>query len=818
MKTTLKLLICLIGTWLYTFSAVPVQAADSGIPSMESCNSKPILSCPPFVWLKPSESAHPNRTGFALAAPGGPDCGTPLITWRDEILITNACHRTYTRIWRAEDPNNPNLFDTCHQTIKQIDEEPPIFTSFPSDQVIYTDNMTPGTMNCNTATRWVEPRVFDNHLVISLDFVVERNGIEVDLRSGDAFPEGLYTITYAAFDFCGNFATVSFTIEILCADCHLQCPDDACVPLGSDISPNSLGMATAFSGNMNCGALVTEFDDLVVDNGCNGRETIIRTWTGIFDNMSPTQTTCTQTIEMKDMNAVQLFNCPTDINVVDNFTAAHWAEPIAVASDNANVITLTSNFRPGILFPVGITTIIYTAVDVCGNTASCSFKVSVLDDATFEDCPDDIEVTCGMNGVATVDWPVPEYNGTCTECRRGEFKRGFIFMGTFQGSNYYCSTGNFTYSEAVTLATRNGGHLATIDNESENDYLAQRIISPTAMIGYNDFAREGRFVWQSGSSSTYNNWFTQQPNDYNNQDVVELIKASGLWNDVDNDSKLEFILEVPCRNVVQTAGPEPGTELPPGYYTVQYEIADGCGFQRFCIFNIIVIEGVTVLCQDDIFVRVPTDVQEVAVSWDVPQVSTCCSACPNPSDCITIRQTAGPPPGSNFFRQSKTTITYEATDACGYTATCSFQVLIDIDPLSGGKITNNTDTTAEGLSADNTSKEESSSDAQASTTISVEQYVSEIEEVELEKRERNNSAQTTVYPNPAYNMLNIVIPEERLITDLQIVSAGGERIIKNVKNITDTHTINIGHLTNGLYIMVIQYQNGEQKTIRVLKM
>ena len=819
MGYTRNLFIVLISTFLLVTSASatsnPTECNESHNLEMEMCDQKPIISCPPFVWIKPSESANPNRTGFPTAFPGGPNCGQPVVSFRDEIEIINNCHRIYTRIWTAVDPNNPSLVDTCHQTIKQIDEEDPVFTSFPSDQVIYTNNMASGNIGCTTRVTWSTPRVFDNHLVISLDFVVERNGVEVDLSSGDFFPEGFYQITYTAFDFCGNFSNVSFTVEVLCADCHISCPDDVCVDIGSDTSPQATGVATAFSGNMNCGMLTPTFSDREILGQCVGRMTIERLWTGRFANMPNETFSCTQRIEVKDISAVQLFNCPTDINIPNNFTPVHWADPVAVSSDNANQITLTSNFSPGRIFPVGITTIIYTARDACENEATCSFKVSVLDDANFDDCPNDIEVTCGPDGVATVDWEVPEYTGTCDLCKRGGPITGFIFMGTFQGSNYYCSTGFFTFDQAVIRAQRHGGNLATIDNELENSFLADNIISPTAMIGYNDLASEGDFVWQDGSNSTFTNWFLNQPNNSNNQDVVELMKASGLWNDVENDTKLEFVMEIPCENVIQVSGPQPGEQLPPGTYTVQYEISDGCGFEQFCIFDIIVREGVTLFCQDDIFVRVDTDVQEVAVDWNIPDVSTCCSSCLDPMDCVSIVQTEGPRPGSNFFRQSKTLITYQAQDECGYTATCSFQVLVDIDPLSG-KIVNNNPNQAT-MTESNTEEQDDNNaeeDDHAEETINLSKdEVSPLNTIVI-----SNSEALKLYPNPVSDILNIITPEHKDISSLQIINANGSIVYNNTNKITGHHIMDMTNYTRGLYFMVVRYSDGEQATVRVMKM
>ena len=47
------------------------------------------------------------------------------------------------------------------------------------------------------------------------------------------------------------------------------------------------------------------------------------------------------------------------------------------AYDNSGFQTLTSNYAPSDLFPIGITRVIYTSRDPSGNTAISSFTVTV---------------------------------------------------------------------------------------------------------------------------------------------------------------------------------------------------------------------------------------------------------------------------------------------------------------------------------------------------------------------------------------------------------------------------------------------------------
>ena len=52
--------------------------------------------------------------------------------------------------------------------------------------------------------------------------------------------------------------------------------------------------------------------------------------------------------------------------------------PLPTASDNSGEgVTLTSDYSPGDSFPIGNTTVTYTATDAYGNVATSSFEVKV---------------------------------------------------------------------------------------------------------------------------------------------------------------------------------------------------------------------------------------------------------------------------------------------------------------------------------------------------------------------------------------------------------------------------------------------------------
>src|SRR5205085_2795365 len=92
----------------------------------------------------------------------------------------------------------------------------------------------------------------------------------------------------------------------------------------------------------------------------------------------------------------------------------NWIPPIA--SDNCGTPTVTSTHTPGASFGVGVTAVTYTATDSVGNTATCSFNVTVLDNQlpSLGGCPTNQAVMAApgqCSGSAT--WIPPVASDNC---------------------------------------------------------------------------------------------------------------------------------------------------------------------------------------------------------------------------------------------------------------------------------------------------------------------------------------------------------------------------------------------------------------------
>lgn len=89
---------------------------------------------------------------------------------------------------------------------------------------------------------------------------------------------------------------------------------------------------------------------------------------------------CSFNVIVEDITDPQFTSCVPDINVDadTSYCGANvtWTPP--VATDNCPGLTLTSDYNPGDFFPVGVTTVHYTAEDASGREAHCYFDVTVI--------------------------------------------------------------------------------------------------------------------------------------------------------------------------------------------------------------------------------------------------------------------------------------------------------------------------------------------------------------------------------------------------------------------------------------------------------
>ncbi|MDD4214785.1 MAG: HYR domain-containing protein, partial [Bacteroidales bacterium] len=246
----------------------------------------------------------------------------------------------------------------------------------------------PGT--CNAYVTVPAPTFSDNCPGTSIT-----NDFNSTADATGTYTVGTTTVIWTATDSAGN--TNSCTQEITITDNEppvISCPAD-------------INEATATVGETLCGKNVTITDATATDNCALDTIYGIRSDALLLSEPYPVDTTtikwyaydeagnvdsCLQTIIITD-GTLPLISCPADISVsndpgvcgaVVNYTVDY--------SDNCPgaVLSMTSGLASGSTYPIGTTPHTYFVTDAAGNSAACSFNVTVTDD-------EDPVITCPSN-------------------------------------------------------------------------------------------------------------------------------------------------------------------------------------------------------------------------------------------------------------------------------------------------------------------------------------------------------------------------------------------------------------------------------------
>ena len=112
----------------------------------------------------------------------------------------------------------------------------------------------------------------------------------------------------------------------------------------------------------------------------------------------------------------------------------------------------------------------------------------------------------------------------------------------FKGHKYELYNESMTWESAKLFCEKKGGHLVTISDEKENEFvngMRCRNLSTdyqqSIWLGGSDTANEGTWSWITGEPFTYSNWELNEPNGGTTQNYLQMY-SSGNWDDVQNEA------------------------------------------------------------------------------------------------------------------------------------------------------------------------------------------------------------------------------------------------------------------------------------------
>jgi gliding motility-associated-like protein len=283
--------------------------------------------------------------------------------------------------------------------ITVIDDAKPTISKRPA-------NITVEAQDCGAfITPWVEP-VADDNCLVGLT-------LRSDHKSDEKFPIGTTVVTYTAKDGSNNTFPYSFNVKI----------EDTSKPIISALPSKNELLTTG------CDVAVIWAEPTVTDN-CTFKVTSNHHSGDLF-SLGTTTVTYTATddtgnqgisffdVTITDASVPVFTNCPPAIiemeaNPTTCKAKVDWATPAAI--DNCLQPLIIPTFKSGDEFPIGTTTLTYTATDKAGNSATCEFKIVVSDKTAPIISNQSSDRTAEANSacVAIVNWTPPAVNDACS--------------------------------------------------------------------------------------------------------------------------------------------------------------------------------------------------------------------------------------------------------------------------------------------------------------------------------------------------------------------------------------------------------------------
>jgi hypothetical protein len=234
----------------------------------------------------------------------------------------------------------------------------------------------------------------------------EVTGMSIDGGSFDCSNIGANTVTLTVADASGNES--SCTTEVTVVDD--SAPDAQCADASVELDATGAGSVTTgdidAGSSDNCGVSSVSLDQTDFDCSHVGANTVTLTVVDVNGNESE----CTATVTVSD-NVAPEITCSDDVvsccaanTVSASAEDACGIADISYAGTMADGSTVSgSGSEVSADFPVGVSSVTFTATDANGNTSECTVTVEVTDgEDPIPACKSNINVTIGSDGTVTL--------------------------------------------------------------------------------------------------------------------------------------------------------------------------------------------------------------------------------------------------------------------------------------------------------------------------------------------------------------------------------------------------------------------------------
>ncbi len=725
-----------------------------------------------------------NLTPVAWTVPTPNDNCKPINLTSTHIPGTAFPVGTTTVTYTAKDGNNNS--STCSFTVTITAQDPcvgdtqkPTFSGCPANIFLPTNTAINGAV-----AFWNAPGAGDNCGIVNFT---------ASHTPGSVFPVGTTTVTYSATDAANNAATCSFTITVG----NDPCPGDTAGPSISGCPSNVslLTNGTSATATWTAPTATDACTPVTLNNNYTPGSTFplgVTQVTYQFSDKKGNTSTCSFTVTVQNTCAVDnvapvITGCPASISLpagAGGTATATWTAP--TVTDNCGLAAFTSSYLPGATFPTGTTTVVYSALDLKGNAATCQFNVTVFaaPTCTANSLPlnNATNVTPGSVSLAWASAPgaasydvyfgttnpptatvatnvtsnattvtnllgstdyyfyvVPKNAaGSATDCAATTttkfttaaiactasctnntltnscFENGLTgYTGTSASMTSPGAAGNFavaltgatgkleitrpavagsTYTFRASSRISNTSHCGTMFMRFKNaagtvlGTAQQASVTTTNFTVYTLTGVAPVGTTQvtisaekcvSGGTLTTDEWCLTGAN---NSALAITCPANIAVNSSlgSNGTVVTYTAAtatstcaVGSVTVTRTSGLASGSTFPVGTSQVCYSATDGCGNTQNCCFTVTVNSALGITCPANVTVSAAPGATGAVATYATPTTSTNCT-----TGTVNLNRTSGPASGSTF-PIGTTQVCYTATNGCGATANCCFNVVVN---------------------------------------------------------------------------------------------------------------------------------------------
>ncbi len=347
---------------------------------------------------------------------------------------------------------------------------------------------------------------------------------------------------------------------------------------------------------------------------------------GVATDVNGNTASCTFTVTVRDVTPPSI-SCPANISVSASpglcTGVATFTSPSGTDACSGTTVAQVGGLGSGATYPTGVTTNTFRATDGAGNSSTCSFTVTVVDNqAPTINCPANINVNAGSGLCAvTVSYANPTIGDNCPGATLS------LVSGAPSGASFPVGVTTNTYR--VTAA--NGASTTCSFTVTVVDNQAPTIACPTN---------------------------------------INVNAASGLCAASVSYSPPTGGDNCPGATTTQIGGSPSGASFPVGVTTNTFRVTAANGASTTCSFTVTVVDNQapTIACPANINVNAASGLCAASVSYSPP---TGGDNCPG----ATTTQIGGSPSGASF-PVGVTTNTFRVTAANGASTTCSFTVTV----------------------------------------------------------------------------------------------------------------------------------------------